>query len=163
MMEKVNGFYEIVKLYKGGLSLDMPAFDVSVNNRKVVIPWDVKKVRVPRVFALGIYTDGTLQRMYEEGYFKVEPAAEFQKEVAEIFAPVENKPNIVEESVILDYLLKGNRAAVRKLIEQNDVNKENVILLARENIDRISTSMVRDLEKILSVELIIENENIDEQ
>lgn len=163
MMEKVNGFYEIVKLYKGGLSLDMPAFDVSVNNRKVVIPWDVKKVRIPRVFALGIYTDGTLQRMYEEGYFKVEPAAEFQKEVAEIFAPVENKPNIVEESVILDYLLKGNRAAVRKLIEQNDVNKENVILLARENIDRISTSMVRDLEKILSVELIIENENVDEQ
>lgn len=163
MMEKVNGFYEIVKLYKGGLSLDMPAFDVSVNNRKVVIPWDVKKVRVPRVFALGIYTDGTLQRMYEEGYFKVEPAAEFQKEVAEIFAPVENKPNIVEESIILDYLLKGNRAAVRKLIEQNDVNKENVILLARENIDRISTSMVRDLEKILSVELIIENENVDEQ
>jgi hypothetical protein len=162
-MEKVNGFYEIVKLYKGGLSLDMPAFDVSVNNRKVVIPWDVKKVRVPRVFALGIYTDGTLQRMYEEGYFKVEPAAEFQKEVAEIFAPVENKPNIVEESVVLDYLLKGNRAAVRKLIEQNDVNKENVILLARENIDRISTSMVRDLEKILSVELIIENENVDEQ
>ena len=163
MMEKVNGFYEIVKLYKGGLSLDMPAFDVSVNNRKVVIPWDVKKVRIPRVFALGIYTDGTLQRMYEEGYFKVEPAAEFQKEVAEIFAPVENKPNIVEESIVLDYLLKGNRAAVRKLIEQNDVNKENVILLARENIDRISTSMVRDLEKILSVELIIENENVDEQ
>ena len=163
MMEKVNGFYEIVKLYKGGLSLDMPAFDVSVNNRKVVIPWDVKKVRIPRVFALGIYTDGTLQRMYEEGYFKVEPAAEFQKEVAEIFAPVENKPNIVEESIVLDYLLKGNSAAVRKLIEQNDVNKENVILLARENIDRISTSMVRDLEKILSVELIIENENVDEQ
>ena len=161
-MEKVNGFYEIVKLYKGGLSLDMPAFDVSVNNRKVVIPWDVKKVRVPRVFALGIYTDGTLQRMYEEGYFKVEPAAEFQKEVAEIFAPVENKPNVVEESVVLDYLLKGNRAAVKKLIEQNDVNKENVILLARENIDKISTSMVRDLEKILSVELIIENENVDE-
>ena len=163
MMEKVNGFYEIVKLYKGGLSLDMPAFDVSVNNRKVVIPWDVKKVRIPRVFALGIYTDGTLQRMYEEGYFKVEPAAEFQKEVAEIFAPVENKPNVVEESVVLDYLLKGNRAAVRKLIEQNDVNKENVILLARENIDRISTSMVRDLEKILSVELIIENESDNEQ
>ena len=101
--------------------------------------------------------------MYEKGYFKVEPAAEFHKEVAEIFAPVENKPNIVEESVILEYLLKGNRAAVRKLVEENNVNKDNVILLARENIDKLSTSMVRDLEKILSVELIIENENIDEQ
>ena len=162
-MEKVNGFYEIVKLYKGGLSLDMPAFDVSANNRKVSIPWDVKKVRVPRVYALGIFTDGTLQRMYEQGYFKVEPAVAFEKEVAEIFFPVEDKPNVVEESVIIDYLLKGNRAAVKKLIEENNVNKNNVILLARENIDRLSTSMVRDLEKILSVELIIENENGNEQ
>lgn len=141
----------------------MPAFDVSVNNKKVTIPWDVKKVRVPRVFALGIYTDGTLQRMYEEGYFKVEPADAFQKEVAEIFTPVENKPNVVEDSIILEYLFKGNRAAIRKLIEENNVNKENVILLARENIDKLSTSMVRDLEKILSVELIIENEIVDEQ
>jgi hypothetical protein len=162
-MEKVNGFYEIVKLYKGGLSLDMPAFDVSVNNRKVTIPWDVKKVRIPRVFALGIYTDGTLQKMYEEGYFKIEPAAEFEKEVAAIFFPVENKPNVVEESVILEYLQKGNRAAIKKLIEGNDVNKDNVIFIARENIDTIPTSMVRDLERILSVELIIENENADEQ
>ena len=163
MMEKVNGFYEIVKLYKGGLSLDMPAFDVSVNNRKVNIPWDVKKVRVPRVFALGIYTDGTLQQMYEDGYFKVEPAAEFEKEVAAIFFPVENRPNVVEETIILEYLQKGNRAAIKKLIEGNDVNKDNVILIARENIGAIPTSMVRDLEKILSVELTIENESADEQ
>jgi hypothetical protein len=162
-MEKVNGFYELVKIYKGGLSLDMPAFDVSTNNRKVQIPWNVKKVRIPRVYALGIFTDSTLQRMYEQGYFTVEPAAAFEKEVAEIFTPVENKPNVVEENVIVDYLLKGNRAAIKKIIEQGDVNKDNVVLLARENIDKLATSMVRDLEKILSVELTVENENIDEQ
>ena len=104
-----------------------------------------------------------VQFMYEDGYFKVEPAAEFEKEVAAIFFPVENRPNVVEETVILEYLQKGNRAAIKKLIEGNDVNKDNVILIARENIGAIPTSMVRDLEKILSVELTIENESADEQ
>ena len=159
MDNKANGFYDIVRLCKGGLSLTLPAFDASVPSKTVEIPWNVNKIRVPRTLALGIFVDGTLERMYKEGYFRIEPSAQFEKEVAEIFFPVEDKVTIVSDDVILTYLTKGNRAQIKKIVEEGGVNKDKVIVLARENIGSISTSMIRDLEKILSVELVVDNES----
>ena len=158
-MNTTPSFYEIVKLCKGGLTLNMPAFDASTQNRVVSIDWNVQKIRVPRQYALGIFVDGTLQKMYENGYFTVEPAAVFQKEVAEIFYPVENKVNVASDDEIMRALTKGDRVAVKKIVESGVVNKDKVIVLARENIGSLSTSMIRDLEKYLSVELIVDGEN----
>lgn len=161
MNNTTPGFYDIVKLCKGGLTLDMPAFDASSNNRIVHIDWNVKQVRVPRQFALGIFTDGTLTKMYEKGYFKVEPAAQFNKEVESIYYPVEDKIEIVEDTVILTALTKGDRVKIKQIIASGEVNKQKVVILARENINNISTSMVRDIEKILGVELTVENEDAE--
>ena len=158
-MNTAPSFYEIVKLCKGGLTLDLPAFDSSAQNRVVTIDWNVNKIRIPRQYALGIFVDGTLQKMYEEGYFTVEPAATFTKEVAEIFYPVENKVNVASDEEILMALKKGDRVKIKKIVESGVVNKDKVIVLARENIGLISTSMVRDLEKLLSVELVVDGEN----
>lgn len=160
-MNNTPGFYDIVKLCKGGLTLDMPAYDASSNNRVVHIDWNVKQVRVPRQFALGIFTNGTLTKMYEEGYFKIEPAAQFAKEVEAIYYPVEDKIEIIDDATILNALTKGDRVKIKQIIASGEVNKQKVVVLARENIANISTSMVRDIEKILSVELIIENEDAE--
>jgi hypothetical protein len=40
-------------------------------------------------------------------------------------------------------------------------NRQKIITLARANIGNLSTSMVRDLEKILAVELTVENEDAE--
>lgn len=160
---QTRSFYDIVKLCKGGLSLNLPAFDSSSNNKQVRIPYDINKVRVSRVHALGIFTDSALEKMYKQGYFRVEPVAEFEKDVASCLSPVENKIEVASDDVIIGYLTKGNRAAIKKLIEEGGiVNKDKIIVLARENIGQLSTTMVKDLEKILSIELIIENEDINE-
>ena len=161
MNNTTPGFYDIVKLCPGGLTLEMPAYDASSNNRIVRIDWNVKQVRVPRQFALGIFVDSTLTRMYEQGYFAVEPAAQFKKEIETIYYPVEDKVEIIEDSVIVAALTKGDRVKIKNIIASGDVNKQKVISLARENIGTISTSMVRDIEKILSVELTIENEDAE--
>ena len=161
MNTNTPGFYDIVKLYPGSLSLDLPAFDASSNNRKVRIAWNVNKVRVPKQFALGIFIDGTLTRMYEQGYFKVEPAAQFEKEVESIYYPVEERVNIIDDEKIVNALLKGDRVTIKNIMSSGDVNRQKVIVLARENIDSLSTSMVRDLEKILNVELVVENEDAE--
>ena len=160
-MNNTPGFYDIVKLCKGGLTLDMPAYDASSNNRVVHIDWNVKQVRVPRQFALGIFTNGTLTKMYEEGYFKIEPAAQFAKEVEAIYYPVEDKIEIIDDAIILNALTKGDRVQIKQIIASGEVNKQKVVVLARENIANISTSMVRDIEKILSVELVVENEDAE--
>jgi len=160
-MNNTPGFYDIVKLCKGGLTLDMPAYDASSNNRVVHIDWNVKQVRVPRQFALGIFTNGTLTKMYEEGYFKIEPAAQFAKEVESIYYPVEDKIEIIDDAIILNALTKGDRVQIKQIIASGEVNKQKVVVLARENIANISTSMVRDIEKILSVELVVENEDAE--
>jgi hypothetical protein len=155
------GFYDIVKLCAGSLTLDLPAFDASANNKMVHIGWNVQKVRVPRQFALGILTDSTLTKMYEKGYFKVEPAAQFEKEIESIYYPVEERVKIVDDEKIVNALLKGDRVTIKNIMSSGEVNRQKVVVLARENIDSLSTSMVRDLEKILSVELVVENEDAE--
>lgn len=152
------GFYDLIKNCKGGLVLNLPAFDSSSINRRVEFKWNVDKIRVPRVYALGIFVDGTLERMYKEGMFRVEPANIFEKEVAEIFFPVENKAEVIDTEKLKEYLLKGNRTKIKELITNNPVARDNIILLVRENIGDLSTSMIKDLEKILDVELMIEDE-----
>lgn len=152
------GFYDLIKNCKGGLVLNLPAFDSSSINRRVEFKWNVDKIRVPRVYALGIFVDGTLERMYKEGMFRVEPANIFEKEVAEIFFPVENKAEVIDTEKLKDYLLKGNRTKIKELITNNPVARDNIILLVRENIGDLSTSMIKDLEKILDVELVVEDE-----
>ena len=161
MNTNTPGFYDIVKHCKGGLTLELPAFDASSNNRIVRIDWNVSKVRVPRQFALGIFTDGTLTRLYEQGYFSVEPAAQFNKEVEAIYYPVEERVEIIEDAAIMQALTKGDRVKIKTIISSGEVNRQKVMMLARENIGSISTSMVRDLEKILSVELTVENEDAE--
>lgn len=152
------GFYDLIKNCKGGLVLNLPAFDSSSINRRVEFKWNVDKIRVPRVYALGIFVDGTLERMYKEGMFRVEPANIFEKEVAEIFFPVENKAEVINTEKLKEYLLKGNRTKIKELITNNPVARDNIILLVRENIGDLSTSMIKDLEKILDVELVVEDE-----
>lgn len=151
-------FYDIVKNCKGGLYLNIPAYDSSVINREISIPFNAKKVRISRVYALGIMIDPTLERMYKEGYFRIEPAKEFEAEVQQIFYPIEDKSPVYADEEILTALMKGNRQLVRKMLEESPVSKDQVIVIAREHIDELSHSMITDLEKILSTSLLVEDE-----
>ena len=58
-------------------------------------------------------------------------------------------------------LRQGNRKAIRELIEGSTVNRDNVIILAREHIDELSGSMIKDLNQILGVELQIEDASME--
>lgn len=160
MAEQLN-FYDIIKTCRGNLSLILPSFDLTSQPRDVYIPHNVQKVRIPRTFALGVFTDATLENMYKKGYFRIEPAKQFEAEVAEIFYPVEDKVDIVSDEEIITMLKQGNRKAIKDLINQNDVNRDNIITLARENIDLLPTSMVKDLNVILGVELEIEDAQME--
>ena len=156
MAEQLN-FYDIVKIAKGTLSLVLPSYDMTAPERIVTIPYNGKQVRVPRTFALGIFTNPTLETMYKKGYFKVEPADKFEAEVAEIFYPIEDKVKIVSEEEIIKMLQQGNRIGIKKLLEESSANRDNVIILAKEHLGEIPMSMITDLDKILGVELQVEN------
>ena len=159
MAEKATQtFYDIVKTCRGGLSLSLPAFDASLPNRNISLDYNATKIRVMRTFALGIFTDPVLERMYKEGYFRVEPEKAFEQEVEEIFYPIEGKENSYSDQEILAYLQKGNRVKIKEIVAESPVSREQVITLASENIDSLSQSMIKDLEEILRVELIIDEE-----
>lgn len=156
MAEKLN-YYDLVKNTKGGLSLIMPSFDMSTPERIVIVPYDVKKVRIPRAYALGIFTNGTLEQMYKEGKFRIEPVKQFEEEVAEVFFPVEDKVEVLPEEEIVRMLKQGNRIGIKKALEGGTTDRDNVIILARENIGDISMSMIEDMNAFLGVELQIDN------
>lgn len=156
MAEQLN-FYDIIKKCRGNLGMTLPSFDMTAPPRNIYIPFNGKKVRVPRTFALGIFTDPTLERMYKDGVFVVEPARQFEAEVAEIFFPIENKIVVASEAEILTALKQGNRVSIRKMIEESSVNRDNIITLATENIGDIPGSMVDDLNKMFGVDLRIED------
>lgn len=162
-MEQLQS-YDIVKKCKGNLVLRMPAFDSSVQDKEVYIPQGVQMKRVGRVHALGIFTDATLEQMYREGYFTVEPAAAFEQDVASVFYAVGEKVTMPSDETIIGYLTKGNRKGVRTLIEEEgEAVRQQVIVLARENIDNIPTSMISDLEKLLGTVLIVEESGDDDE
>jgi hypothetical protein len=94
--------------------------------------------------------------MYKDGKFRIEPIKQFEEDVAEVFFPIENKVEIVGEEEIVKMLRGGNRVGIKKLLSENSVNRDNVILAAREHIGDIPSSMIEDLNKILGVELQVE-------
>lgn len=149
-------FYDIVKTVSGSLSLNLPAYDSTAPNRKVSIPHNVEKVRVPRIFALGVFVDGTLENMYKQGYFRIEPAKQYEAEVAAIFFPVEDKAPVLSEKEALDLLIKGNRVRVRELLQDNEAAHQVILTVANEHLGDIPSSMVADLEKMLGVELRVD-------
>ena len=152
-------FYRFIKNVKGGLCLTIPSYDSSVAERVFDIPYNQQEVRVPRTYALGIFVNPTLQRMYEEGYFSVEPRKEFEADVAELNStPASQKVKVVEDGVIVEALKRGNRVKIKEILSQGVVNKDNVITLARENVSDISLSMLEFLEKLLGVELTVDGE-----
>lgn len=153
-----NNFYDIVRQVKGGLTLTLPTFDSTGIPRTFTIAHNIDKIRVPRNYALGIFTDPTLEQMYKEGMFTVEPSADFEKDVAEVYMPIERTVDIIPDKTIIDYLKKGNRVKVKDIAEQGGVNRDKLIVLARENIGDIPSSMIKYLEDLLKVELQVENE-----
>lgn len=157
-MAENKTFYDIVKQYKGGLTLIMPSYDSTLPNKTVTIPYNVDRVRVPATFALGIYVDGALQQMYEQGYFKIEPEAAFKAEIAKVFAPVEDFAKIETDPQILEALKKGNRVKIKTLVEASEVNRENVLEIARVNKGDIPTSMIQYIEELFGVELTVDGE-----
>jgi hypothetical protein len=159
MAEKaVQNFYDIVKVCRGGLSLDLPAYDSSVQNRLVRFEPKTERMRVARVFALGIFVDPVLEQMYKEGYFRVEPEKVFETDVENVFYPIEDKIPTHSDEELMTYLTKGNRQKIREIMEESPVAREAIITLASENIDSLSQSMIKDLEKMLQVELIVDEE-----
>ena len=152
------GFYDIIKKTKASLTLNLPAYDMTSQPRRVHIPHNGTKVRVPRTFALGIFTDPTLEKAYKGGKFIVEPAKQFEAEVAEIFYPVENKKTMLADEEIVKMLKQGNRVGIKKAIEENPACRDNILILTRANIGEIPSSMVKDLSNLFGTELEIEDE-----
>ena len=160
MAEQLN-FYDIIKNTKGTLSLTLPSYDMTAPERVITIPFNAKQIRVPRTFALGIFVDPVLESMYKKGKFRVEPADKFEAEVAEIFYPIEDKVKVYAEAEIVKMLQQGNRVGIRQLLEESGANRDNVIIIAREHIGDIPMSMIQDLEKMLGVELQVENASME--
>ena len=152
------GFYDIIKKTKGSLTLHLPAYDLTSQPRRVHIPHNSTKVRIPRTFALGIFTDSTLEDMYKEGRFVIEPVKQFETEVGEIFYPVENKKVIPADEEIVKMLKQGNRVGIKKIIEENPGCRDNILILTRANLGEIPSSMLKDLSALFGTELEIEDE-----
>ena len=157
---KVPTFYDIVKLCRGGLILNLPAYDSSLPDRRVEFGYKTEKIRVPRTFALGVFVNSTLENLYKEGYFKVEPSAVFTREVSEIFYPI-NKDDIapeISDAQLLEALKKGNRVAVKDYLTQHESIRDRILTIARENVDDLSGSMIKFVEDTLNVSITIEDE-----
>lgn len=152
------GFYDIIKKTKGSLTLNLPSYDMTSQPRRVHIAHNAKKVRIPRVFALGVFVDPTLEKAYKAGKFVIEPVKQFEAEVSEIFYPVENKVELISDEDIIKMLKQGNRVGIKKAIEENPANRDNIIILARDNIGDISHSMIKDLNAMFGTEMEIEDE-----
>ena len=157
MARETQNYYDIVKLCKGGLVLNLPSHDSTVLSRRIEFAHNVDKIRVPRTHALGIFIDGTLERMYKEGYFKVEPEASFNAEIEEIFFPIQGVAETFDDEVVTKALMSGNRMKIKEIIGTSAVNRDKVLKISKEIQADLSVAMIKDLEKIFGVELMVDD------
>lgn len=133
---------------------------ISSLNRQIYLTYRMPEAALPMDWALGIFINPSLYKMYKEGIFTfdnneallkaaIEKGLIFEEELSQF-----NIKQVNKEEEILKIIKKGNRKEILKIIE--DEGRDMVISVVSLNIDTLQYAIVQMLESILGVQLTID-------
>lgn len=125
--KEITTIYTIKKLVPGGLCLHLQSFDMTSGPLNIEIAFNETNKSVPRKYALNILQDGTLKRMYEEGYFTVEPKKEFEEDCKINVNPDIISSNLPTKEEIKLNILKGNVVKLKSYFELDNTLVDDFI------------------------------------
>ena len=150
--------YTFVKNVKGGLTISLDSWNMQLPTRNFNMGGNVNQVAIPEDYALGLFvSDGALS-MLKNGYFTVVNLSELQKKAREmgLFADAE-LVNCYTVAEIEKFVANNNVKKVKEIIERNKrVEVDNLVTIAREQIDSLSSNIISQIEDACGAELRIE-------
>lgn len=150
--------YTFVKNVKGGLTITLESWNMQLPKRDFNLVGNVEQIAIPEEYALGLFVSDGALRMLKKGYFKVSNYSDLQKRAKEIglFADDDIIKTYSKED-IEKFLLKQDSKKVAEIINRNlRVEMDNLITIARENLDKLPSGMITQIEDACGAELRIE-------
>lgn len=111
-----------------------------------------KQTNIPITYAKSIFNYRGAAKLYRDGVIKIlageeELVEKAQEEHADV-------PTKVDTDKIVDTLLGNDITAIKELFQLDNEDKDIALELALENRDRMSTLVVREIEKITNLTFI---------
>jgi len=150
--------FTFIKNVKGSLSIKLSSYDMMLPEKIFTIAYNVDKISIPEQYALGLFVSSGALHQYQSGFFKVENMEDLEKAASMIGLFVEPMESQAKDQKEIVEMLKNNDvASLEKVIENgNAVDMKNLIVIARQEFDSLSKSVIEKIEKACGVELEIE-------
>lgn len=150
--------FNFVRNTKGTLSFVLESFDYSAPAKKFVIPHNVTKIVVPYKFALGLFVSSQAYKFYKDGKIIIEDVKELVEDaVNKGLCALEEHPE-VESLINIEKIVKSNSyTKIKSLLTSGskaDIN--NILVIAKENLDTLNVNCKNLIEQHCGVELEIE-------
>ncbi len=153
--KKITSFV-MLKNYNGSIAIDLEPWDFSSPARAIQFTFDQDYQHVPTKWALGVFVTPLAMKLMEEGYFTFENLSTLIKMAEDegLYVPDSIKEPVIDLKELKKYLIKDNLAEVQKMM-RNASRKLilDFVLIAKQNLNRLSMSMVQYIEKTYRVSL----------
>lgn len=156
-------YYVITKTRPGNVFFALSPIDNSSQTRIIKLTDNMPSTRLPREWALGVFTDSSIFTMYEKGYFSFgDKSADIKKAAIEegVYFGMDGDEFVVQDNTgndakILETLKNSkSRTAIVELAKQYP---EDVVLIARDNVDDLPTGTIKTIEDTLKVQILVED------
>lgn len=150
--------YTFVKNVKGGLSIVLDSYDMQLPTRSFSIAYNIDQITIPENYALGLFVSSVSLQMFEEGYFSIPEFKELKNKAKEIGLFSDVNIESVYTAKEIEKIIKSNDAKGlgNILNRRNNIEMENLIIIARENMDNLNSSTINKIEQACGAELRIE-------
>lgn len=156
-------YYVITKTRPGNVFFSLSPIDNSSQTRIIKLTDHMPSTRLPREWALGVFTNDSVFTMYEKGYFSFgDKSAAIKNAAVEegvyFGTDSENfviKDNIGNDAKILETL--KNSKSRSEIVDLAKKYPEDVVLIARDNVDDLPTGTIKTIEDTLKVQILVED------
>lgn len=154
-------FYVIVKTVPGNVFFSLSPIDNSNQTRVIKLTDEMPKARLPRNWALGVFLNQPVFRMFEKGVFTFEEldtivADAIQEQVYFGDKQLDFKAAEPNTTQIIENILKeGNKDKIDELFRKH--RRDSVMVIAKNILSQLTMETIKMLEERTGIQLVVEN------
>ena len=150
--------YTFVKNVRGSLVIELDAYDASIPTKTFRIPFNVDKIVVPYVYALGLFMSQSALHQFEMGFFKVEDLNNLAEDaISKGLCTPEEFPEITSKMEVEKAILNNDMKKVSDILKRNNkVEIDNLVCFAKTHCDKLYTNVKNIIEQRCGVTLQVD-------
>ena len=154
----MENYYVLTKTRPGDLYITLRPISDTNQMRIIKLTSQMPSTRLPKDWALGVFLDAKVFTFYQKGYFsfgdKTDEIVKAAIDAGVYFGKeVDIKDNSKNQDEVLKILKEGKRMSIVDYIKKDP---ELVAMVARQNIDSLTTAVVGLVEQQLGIQLTVD-------